>query len=376
MKSRNAEVLTAEIAPFRLNSGVFSSEIEFQLLINATSMHHLLLYNLKQIESVGDIPIRIQCLLIPFTIHLSVQDLMMNQKQALQRHLMPDIAHDIQQIIQTIIHTIGLNRVHVTEQQESVTAFSQIQLFYQSLVHWSIPAVSIKVAVKETPLIYAGFNPFQFGRGKADLQVFASVLKRDTGPLQDVIQSFLTGHDVKVNISGSDPSSDCYLQQVLNEFQVPVVIAAQIDGKPILLQDYNVKIQPQQLDSRTKTCKITVTVVLVIHNPLPMDIQVDKVLMEAKFRNSTNSHGKEYSFGRLETIRAVDWPAHAINNLSFSADLIDFDSCLALLHLYVQNDLSVSLEKGKVDLKVAGTNFSIPFQVKNVPVPSIQQAIN
>ncbi|OQR91066.1 hypothetical protein ACHHYP_05004 [Achlya hypogyna] len=377
------KLMSVSIPAFSLAAGAsrVSSHVLFSVLATPEVLQHILFQSpTPSLDVAGSIPIHIGCLLIPFTVHVDIHDLLAPPPRRHGMWEFPrqtrfdtdpfDIAKRIDEMVHAILHTLGLARGHIDEDDTGIYVFSDVTFEYKSTITWTVPDLSFALTLpaKNETLLSLGFYGFTLGAGSTHIAAFTYLRRTDTTPLELVLQSYLGGNNVSLAIVGGHPQSQCLAQQLFNHMTFPIDIPGTVDGQPAFLRHYEFNPTLKKLDSETHTCELRLDVALQIHNPLPIELDLVHLEFDILYHNvSTKDPPKTLAMATDAT--AVAWPAHAVNNVSFPILVTSFDMCEDLIVLYLTDLLSFSLHNGNLSIALGGGSaFDIPFTVDDIRV--------
>ncbi|OQS06984.1 hypothetical protein THRCLA_00988 [Thraustotheca clavata] len=381
--SNHTQLMSIVIPAFLLDSGVsnITSHLLFSVLASPKTLQSILFQSpTPPIEVSGSIPIHISCLLIPFTVHVDVNDLIHPKKfhrsglwefpRAHAERDAIDIAQRIDEMVQAILKTVGLSRGHIDEDDQGIYVFTDVTFTYASSIQWTVPDLAFHLTLpsKNVTLLTVGFYGFNLGGGSTHIAAFTYLQHSDTSPLELVLQSYLGGSNVSLAIVGGYPQSQCLAQQLFNHMSFPVMLPGTVDGQPAFLRHYELNPTLKKLDSETHTCELRLDVDLQIHNPIPIELDLAHLQFNILYHNvSTKDAPKKLATATDAT--PVAWPAHAVNNVSFPILVTSFDVCEDLIVLYLSDMLSFSLHDGILSIALGGGSaFDIPFTVDDIRV--------
>ncbi|EQC28100.1 hypothetical protein SDRG_14192 [Saprolegnia diclina VS20] len=385
LSTNGTSLLVVSLPAFSLATGASSvqSHVFFSVQASPMDLQRFLFQSpTPELTVSGSIPIHISCLLVPFTVHVDVHDLLPSSSSVhrsgmwafpRRRRSAPndfDIAKHIDEMIHSILHTIGLSRGHIDEDDHGIYVFSDVTFEYASQVQWTVPDLSFELThpMKNETLLRVGFYGFTLGGGTTHIATYTYLAHADTAPLEDVLQSYLGGSNVSLAIVGGHPQSHCLAQQLFNRMSFPIEIPGTIDGQPAFLRKYELNPTLKKLDSETHTCELRLDVDLQIHNPLPIELDLLHLQFDILYQNtSTKLPPKDLATAIDET--AVAWPAQAVNNVSFPILVTSFEVCEDLIVLYLSDQLAFSLHHGNLTIALGGGSaFEIPFTVDDIRV--------
>ncbi|KDO20554.1 hypothetical protein SPRG_13250 [Saprolegnia parasitica CBS 223.65] len=388
LSANGTSLLVVSLPAFSLAHGVSSvqSHIFFSVQASPADLQRFLFQSPTPALTVsGSIPIHISCLLVPFTVHVDVHDLLSSSASVhrsgmwafpRRRRRRPasnefDIAKHIDEMVHAILHTIGLSRGHIDEDDHGIYVFSDVTFEYASQVQWTVPDLSFELTHPRTneTLLRVGFYGFTLGGGTTHIATYTYLGHADTAPLEAVLQSYLGGSNVSLAIVGGHPQSHCLAQQLFNRMSFPIEIPGTIDGQPAFLRKYELNPTLKKLDSETHTCELRLDVDLQIHNPLPIELDLVHLQFDILYHNTSSPKLPLKDLATAIDNTAVAWPAHGVNNVSFPILVTSFEVCEDLIVLYLSDQLAFSLHHGNLSIALGGGSaFDIPFTVDDIRV--------
>uniref|UniRef100_A0AAV1UIV1 Uncharacterized protein n=1 Tax=Peronospora matthiolae TaxID=2874970 RepID=A0AAV1UIV1_9STRA len=394
--------LHVHVAAFELQSGLTTvvSPVHFTLLESPRDLYQFVLAeDGENIHVHGQVPVSISCMLVPFTIHLDVSDLLRANTQPLITTWVPphwrytvglpmdsagigasgivnEIMTELQHVVKQVLQTIALSHFHTEEDKQEVFAYTDVSIEYASRVLWNLPSLSIAVqSVERQTLLVAGFKRFLLGSGQTFISAFTEVFKNQTDPLLSMLQSYLSGNDVELHVRGGNADTECYSLRVLDLVDVQVSVPAKIDNKPAFLREYSIKPMLKEMDSKNHVCYLDLTVSIRINNPLPIQLDLYGIELNLLFKNDSieNNHSSKFLLHVNNTMH-VAWMAHDENTIVLKTAVHDFDSCVEVVTFYLDNQLSFDIQHGRASLGSDLGNFSIPFSVQDIHINPSQSA--
>ncbi|CAH0479768.1 unnamed protein product [Peronospora belbahrii] len=396
--TKNMAFLHIHVASFELQSGITTImlSLDFDLLTSPETLYSLVFVDGKNIDVHGQVPVLISCMLVPFTIHLDVSNLLRATPQppvdtffpmrgdnalglplyradAWKSGIVNGIMTELEHVVKQVLKTIALSHFHTKTNDQEIFAFTDVSLEYASMVLWNIPSLSVKVeSVERQTILVAGIKRFLLGNGKTFIYAYTDVLKNQSEPLQSMLQSYLAGNDVALHVSGSNRDTDCYSLQVLDHVDVKINIPAMIDNKPALIREYSIQPVLKELDSKTHKCLLEIKVYFKINNPLPirfdfygieLDLLYEKVLLEDSCKPKFLHH--------VKYIEHVSWAPHEENSIVLSTAIHGFDTCMEVVDFFLHNQLAFDIQHGCISMGAGNGNFSIPFSTKGIRIHPI-----
>lgn len=367
--------------------------IAYQLMVTAKELHDLVFGSSEpRLGFTGAIPLRVGCLVLPFTFHLSVMDIIQNAYHPPKDvyHTTP-MADDIRHVMQLILHTLALDDLHFerTDQTQSFIARANVAFEYQTRLKLVLPDLALAFVSSEDHrqvLAHARLTSFSIGNSsRSEIPTTVEILKDRVHTIERMCRHLLSGEDVQFQVTGqmSDRNtSRCFAQQVLNQMTVQVRVPGTIHGKPLVLRNHTISIDPELIDSKTQKCKIQAQVQLVMNNPLPIRLGVSTLDAQVYFFNASRRRPEaQYRlFDRLHLDQEVMWNPHSVNGLHFVATLTNFSRCMDLLRLYSHQDLAIALKGGRIEMAIADardsdSHFAVPFSIPKIPIHWTQASV-
>lgn len=375
---------------FDLQSGVSTlvADVNFHLLASPRTLHDLVFADDRAFEIAGGVPIRVRCLLVPFTINVDIGHVSgsyFHSEDRLSTLSLPrssiinDLKQELQRVVSHVLKTIVLSNFHVDTFADEIFAFTDVSFNFASPVSWNIPSLALRVqsAARQTILV-AGMKRFLLGGGNTFISAYSEVFKNQAAPLQKMLETYLTGEDVTLHVSGRNPDTECYSLQVLDMVDVKVDVPAKIDGKPALLRHYEIHPKLKELDSTARKCLLELRVLITLYNPLPIRFDLFKMEFDLLYKETgTNETLPAELVTHILNATHVEWGSHEQNNVTLFTQVREFDVCKQVIGLYLQNHLSFEIQRGGIAVGAAGGNFSVPFSVTNIPIhPDMIFALN
>jgi len=396
--------LRLQAPAFELASGVTTmmSPVGFELLTSPEVLHSLVLADGENIDVRGEIPVLISCMLIPFTIHLDVSNLLReNPRPTVDEFIPPKwryaldpplygvdawgsgvvngIKTELQHVVKQVLKTIALSHFHTETDDREIFAFTDVSFEYASRVLWNLPSLSVKVqSAERQPILVAGFKRFLLGSGQTFISAYTEVFKNQSEPLQSMLQSYLAGDDLVLHVGGGNRDTDCYSLQVLDLVDVKVDVPAKIDNKPALLREYSINPALKELDSKTHKCLLELKVSIKINNPLPIHFDLYGIELDLLYEKAAaKNHSSSPKFlVHIDNTTHVSWPSHEENRIELDSAVRDFDTCMEVVGFYLHNQLAFDIQHGRIAMGAGNGNFSVPFSVKGIPIHPGQQVGN
>lgn len=215
----------------------------------------------------------------------------------------------------------------------------------------------------------AGFKQFLLGSGQTFISAYTEVFTNQSGPLQSMLKSYLTGDDLVLHVGGGNRDSDCYSLQVLNLVDIKVDVPAKIDNKPALLRKYSINPILKELDSKTHKCLLELKVSIKINNPLPIHFDLYSIELDLLYENGTSKDSSKPKFLlHVNDSKHVSWLSHEENSIELDTAVHDFDTCMEVVGFYLHNQLAFDIQHGRISMGAANGNFTIPFSVKDIHI--------
>lgn len=386
---KNTAFLHLQMPAFELESGVTTTmlPVGFEMLTTPDVLYKLVFADGDDIDVHGEIPVMISCMLIPFTIHLGVSNLLkenprlpprwryaldppLNAADAWGSGVVNGIKIELQQVVKQVLKTVALSHFHTDTDDQEIFAFTDVSFEYASRLLWNIPSLSVKVqsAERET-ILMAGFKQFLLGSGQTFISAYTEVFTNQSGPLQSMLKSYLTGDDLVLHVGGGNRDSDCYSLQVLNLVDIKVDVPAKIDNKPALLRKYSINPILKELDSKTHKCLLELKVSIKINNPLPIHFDLYSIELDLLYENGTSKDSSKPKFLlHVNDSKHVSWLSHEENSIELDTAVHDFDTCMEVVGFYLHNQLAFDIQHGRISMGAANGNFTIPFSVKDIHI--------
>lgn len=402
-------LLTLALPRFELVSGksTLVANVDFNLLTSPNELHRLVFADSGAFAVEGSVPVRISCLLVPFTVHINLKSLFQAHEfvhalpaasstshalvfdhsstpmQAIEQDergrsgiATNSIKDELERLVAQILKTIALSHVHVESDAAQIFAYTDVSFVYESRVLWNLPSLTLQVSsASRDTILLAGFQRFLLGDGHTFISAFTTIAKSNAGPLQKLLQQYLSGNDVALHIQGENVGrEECYSLQVLDLLDVTVQVPAKVDGKPAFLRRSEVHPTLKQLDSITHTCLLELEVLIALNNPLPFHFDLFSIDFDLLYKSAGGSETKNATFLlHVTDANHIAWPAHSENNLTLATQVRDFDACAGVIGLYLHDKLAFEIQHGHIAVGASSENFTIPFSVKEIHIhPSAQ----
>ncbi|CAI5704360.1 unnamed protein product [Peronospora effusa] len=392
---KNTPLLHIQIAAFELQSGVTTmiSSIKLELLTSPKVLYSLVFADGENIDVHGQVPVLISCMLVPFTIHLDVSNLLRENSRPPAAMFVPfkwpyvldpplygadawgsdvvnGIKTELQRVVKQVLETIVLSHIHTETDKQEVFAFTDVSFEYASRVLWNLPSLSVEVqSAERQTILVAGFKRFLLGNGQTFISAYTEVFKSQSEPLQSMLQSYLTGNDVVLHVGGGNRGTDCYLLQVLDHIDVKVNVPAKIDNKPALLREYFITPSLKELDLKTHKCLLELKVAIKINNPLPIRFDFYGIELDLLYDMVVSTDRPRPTFLRhIKDIKHVSWAPHEENSIVLNTAVDNFDTCMEVVGLYLHNQLTFDIQHGHISIGAGSGNFSIPFSTKGIHI--------
>ncbi|KAG7391322.1 hypothetical protein PHYPSEUDO_005271 [Phytophthora pseudosyringae] len=392
---KDTAFLHIQVPAFELQSGVTTviSPVGFELLTEPDVLYSLVLADGDNIDVHGDIPVLISCLLIPFTIHLDVSNLLRENTRHLEDAFIPPrwryaldpplygvdewgsdvvngIKTELQHVVTQVLKTIALSHFHTDTDDREIFAFTDVSFEYASRVLWNLPSLSVKVqSTDRQTILVAGFKQFLLGSGQTFISAYTEVFKNQSQPLQSMLQSYLEGDDLVLHVGGGNRDTDCYSLQVLDLVDVKVDVPAKIDNKPALLRAYSISPSLKELDSKSHKCLLELKVAIKINNPLPIHFDLYGIELNLLYeKDAPKDHSSPKFLLHVKDTKHVSWLSHEENSIVLDTAVHDFDTCMEVVGFYLHDQLAFDIQHGHISMGAGSGNFSIPFSVKGIHI--------
>lgn len=380
-----------ELPSFTVQSGasVIVADVSFRMLTNADELHRVLFKTPGEVQVHGSVPVKIWCMLVPFTVHLDVTKFLGQQLRskdingaaphsidngALSHLGLGSVSDELERVVTQILTTIALSHIHVENDADEIIAFTDVSFVYSSRVWWNVPSLSIHVdTAQREPILLAGFQRFLLGNGKTYISAYTELLKNQTAPLQHMLQTFLAGNDVPLHVQGGNRRADCFSLEFLDLVDLPVKIPGKIDGEPALLRHYAVVPTLKRLDSKTHQCLLELKVQITVNNPLPIhfdlfQMELDLLYHSHKTTGRTQISNTTTFLAHIDDRQHIAWTSHEENNVTLRAQIRDFEICEDVIGLYFKDELVFAIEHGHIAMRAGTGNISIPFHVDGIHI--------
>ncbi|KAG2765041.1 hypothetical protein PC129_g5547 [Phytophthora cactorum] len=392
---KDTAFLHLQVPAFELQSGVTTmiSPVGFKLLTEPEVFYSLVFADADTIDVHGEIPVLISCMLVPFTIHLDISNLLRETSRPPVNTFIPPkwryaldpplyganvwesgvvngIKEELQRVVTQVLKTIALSNFHTDTDDQEIFAFTDVSFEYASRVLWNLPSLSVKVqSAERQTILVAGFKRFILGNGQTFISAYTEVFKNQSEPLQSMLQSYLAGDDLVLHVGGGNRDTDCYSLQVLNLVDVIVDVPAKIDDKPALLREYSIKPLLKELDSKTHKCLLELKVSIKINNPLPIHFNLYGIELDLLYEKDTSKdHSSPKFLVHVKDIKHVSWLSHEENSIELVAAVHAFDTCVEVVGFYLHDQLVFDIRHGHISMGAGSGNFSIPFSAKGIHI--------
>ncbi|DBA03487.1 TPA: LOW QUALITY PROTEIN: hypothetical protein N0F65_002895 [Lagenidium giganteum] len=400
VKRHNTSLVNVHLPAFDLSSG--SSKVlltvDYHMQTDAHTFYDIVFGASDAFLVHGVLPVEISCFLIPFTVKIDIGSMIENALKAQKggqsppgwrfrlptsveeleasraRKLSFDLQGELERLVTRVLKTIGLSHVVINSDDQEIFAFTDVSFDFSSQLLWNLPTLSLQMAsdTRETILV-AGFKQFVLGGGKTFISVFTDIFKSQTQPLQNMLQSFLSGDDVRLLVKGSNAGSDCFSLQVLDLVDMWLTVPGKIDGQPLLLRHYLVKPTLKELDSIKHKCLLELQVEIAVNNPLPIEIDLYQIAFDLLYVDVSDSPKEDPTFLlHIDDHNAIKWKAHEEHNITFSSAIREFDTCKDVIGVYLQDHLAFAIQHGQIQLGAANGNVTIPFSVAQIRIHPTQ----
>ncbi|KAF1324620.1 hypothetical protein FI667_g9765, partial [Globisporangium splendens] len=401
--SKNATAFLELTLPrFELLAGKSTvvSNINFNILTTPELVHALVFSDEGGFEVTGSVPIRISCMLIPFTVHLNLKSLShespvppkLNESDStylpkLKFDVDPPedqvviwkssidngVKEELDRLVVQILKTIALSHIHTENEADQIFAYTDVSFDYRSRVLWNLPSLSIGVTSEDNDkILRAGFKRFLLGNGKTFISAFTSINRNQTTPLQHMLQKYLGGDDLVLHVYGDNQDTDCFSLKVLDLTDVKVQVPAKVDGKPAFLRRSEVHPTLKELDSTTHKCLLELEVLITLNNPLPIHFDLFSMEFDLLYKSTEDIVSLWVANStfllHVDDHHHIAWTAHAENNVSLSTQVRDFDLCQGVIGLYLHDELAFEIQHGNIAVGAGSGNFTIPFSVAEIHI--------
>jgi hypothetical protein len=379
--------------PLKSGQSMLLLNVDVDLLMTKPNVFYQAIKENGLVQFKGQIPVRISCMLIPFTIKIHVDQKIVDDP--IRKSTSPFFDNDstttlrsksaaesfmkqLEKIALDIIRTIGLSHFQMYKDDKEYFALTDVSFDYSAPFLLNIPSLSFGVwftdnsTVQTNPLLVAGLRGFTLGNGKTYISAFTQLFRNQVMPLQGHLTSFLNGEDLDLHIQGhNQQDSTCFFLQVLDLIPIDIHIPGKVKGQPLILRQSNVTPTLKRLDSITKTCLLELNVHITLHNPLPISINLYHVEMDLLYSNASAPTGivpPDFLF-HVNQNKATIWNGHEDNNITFYMELKTFDICKQMIRFYLNDDLGFVIQKGLIILSVAESgHVKIPFHVDMIRI--------
>uniref|UniRef100_K3WJY1 Uncharacterized protein n=1 Tax=Globisporangium ultimum (strain ATCC 200006 / CBS 805.95 / DAOM BR144) TaxID=431595 RepID=K3WJY1_GLOUD len=373
--------------------------INFNIPTTPELVHALVFSDGGGFEVTGRVPIRISCMLIPFTMHINLKSLSyespappkVNESEStylpkLKFDVDPPedqvvvwksgidngVKEELDRLVAQILKTIALSHIHTENEADQIFAYTDVSFDYRSHVLWNLPSLSISVASENNKILRAGFKRFLLGNGKTFISAFTSINRNQTTPLQHMLQKYLGGDDLVLHVHGDNQDTDCFSLKMLDLMDVKVQVPAKINGKPAFLRRSEVHPTLKELDSTTHKCLLELEVLITLNNPLPIHFDLFSMEFDLLYKSTENVVSPWIANStfllHVDNRHHIAWTAHAENNVSLSTQVRDFDLCQGVIGLYLHDELAFEIQHGKIAVGAGSGNFTIPFSVAEIHI--------
>ncbi|KAE9012436.1 hypothetical protein PR003_g16185 [Phytophthora rubi] len=392
---KNTAFLHLQVPAFELQSGVTTMmlPVGFEMLTSPDVLYSLVFADGGNIDVHGEVPVLISCMLIPFTVHLDVSNLLRENRRPLVSAFIPPkwryaldpplaggdawgsgvvngIKTELQHVVTQVLKTIALSHFHTEQDDREIFAFTDVSFEYASRVLWNIPSLSVEVrSAEKEPILVAGLKRFLLGSGQTFISAYTEVFKNQSEPLQSMLQSYLEGDDLVLHVGGSNRDTMCYSLQVLDLVDVKLNVPAKIDNKPALLREYSISPALKELDSKTHKCLLELKVSIKINNPLPIHFDLYGIELDLLYEKDTSNDSSEPKFLlHIKDTKHVSWLSHEENSIVLDTAVHDFDTCMEVVGFYLHDQLAFDIQHGHISMGAGSGNFSVPFSVRGIHI--------
>ncbi|KAG6613415.1 uncharacterized protein IUM83_04456 [Phytophthora cinnamomi] len=392
---KNTAFLHLQVPAFELQSGVTTMmlPVVFEMLTSPDVLYSLVFADGENIDVHGRVPVLISCMLIPFTVHVDMSNLLRENSRPKVETIVPPkwryaldppleggdawhsgvvngIKTELQHVVTQVLKTIALSHFHTEQDDREIFAFTDVSFEYASRVLWNIPSLAVEVrSAEREPILVAGLKRFLLGSGQTFISAYTEVFKNQSEPLQSMLQSYLKGDDLVLHVGGSNRDTKCYSLQVLDFVDVKVNVPAKIDNKPALLREYSINPALKELDSKTHKCLLELKVSIKINNPLPIHFDLYGIELDLLYEKDTpNDSPKPKFLLHVKDTKHVSWLSHEENSIVLDTAVHDFDTCMAVVGLYLHDQLAFDIQHGHISMGAGSGNFSVPFSVRGIHI--------
>lgn len=395
LTKKNTAFLIVHAPAFELQSGLTTlvSQIEFELLSDPNVFYNFVLATDGDIDVFGEIPVRISCMLVPFTIHLDVSNLFGEKVRQradassalrLQHTLgfplygvdtwrlgvVDKIKTELKRVVTQVLKTIALSHFYTYADDEGIFAFTEVSFEFESWVLWNVPSLSVKVQTVDRQIILvAGLKQFDLGSGQTFISAYTEIFKNQSDPLQSILQAYLAGNDLVLFARGGNGDTDCYSLHVLDLVDIKVDVPGKIDGKPAFLRQYSIRPSLKELDSKTHKCLLELELYIMINNPLPIHFDLFGIDLDLLFTKKTMQNRSTMKFlAHVNNTKHVSWSSHVESSVVLKSDVHYFDICTEVVDLYLHDQLTFDIQHGHIYMGVGSGNLTIPFSATDIHI--------
>ncbi|CEG48619.1 uncharacterized protein PHALS_06432 [Plasmopara halstedii] len=385
--------LSVRTPSINLQSGLSTmvSEVKYDLLADPNVFFNLVLNHDGNIDVHGDIPVYISCMLIPFTIHLDVSNLLGKQSSqildteislksqyaidflryevnAWRSSVVDNIKTELQRVVTQVLTTIVLSHFYTYTDDQGIFAFTDVSFEYSSRVLLNIPSLLVKVqsADRQTILV-VGLKQFFLGNGKTFISAYTEVFKNQSDPLQSMLQAYLAGKDLVLSASGSNANTNCYSLHLLDLVNIKLDVPAKIDGKPAFLRECFIKPTFKEIDSKTRRCLLNLELLVTINNPLPIHFDLYEIELDLLYERWTIRNRTTPKFlAHVNSSKHVSWSSHVQSSIFLKTTVQNFENCMDVVELYLHDQLAFDIKHGRIYMGVGSGNISIQFTMRDI----------
>ncbi|KAL7689664.1 hypothetical protein Plhal304r1_c015g0056951 [Plasmopara halstedii] len=393
--------LSVRTPSINLQSGLSTmvSEVKYDLLADPNVFFNLVLNHDGNIDVHGDIPVYISCMLIPFTIHLDVSNLLGKQSSqildteislksqyaidflryevnAWRSSVVDNIKTELQRVVTQVLTTIVLSHFYTYTDDQGIFAFTDVSFEYSSRVLLNIPSLLVKVqsADRQTILV-VGLKQFFLGNGKTFISAYTEVFKNQSDPLQSMLQAYLAGKDLVLSASGSNANTNCYSLHLLDLVNIKLDVPAKIDGKPAFLRECFIKPTFKEIDSKTRRCLLNLELLVTINNPLPIHFDLYEIELDLLYERWTIRNRTTPKFlAHVNSSKHVSWSSHVQSSIFLKTTVQNFENCMDVVELYLHDQLAFDIKHGRIYMGVGSGNISIQFTMRDVHIHLIERS--
>ncbi|KAF1789827.1 hypothetical protein GQ600_17580 [Phytophthora cactorum] len=263
---KDTAFLHLQVPAFELQSGV--TTMISPLLTEPEVFYSLVFADADTIDVHGEIPVLISCMLVPFTIHLDVSNLLRetSRPRLIRLYLR---SGDMRWTHRCMELTCGIG-CRKRDQRRAATCCDAVCI--KGVVESPITFSEGSICRKATILV-AGFKRFILGNGQTFISAYTEVFKNQSEPLQSMLQSYL---------------------------------AVTISSSTARLEDTQVFAGAKSLDQ--------------INNPLPIHFNLYGIELDLLYEKDTSKdHSSPKFLVHVKDIKHVSWLSHEENSIELVA---------------------------------------------------------